>query len=293
MLKILPQLFYQSPDIKKILVDGLSCIIHKELGQPVLHKEGYVSTHAVTLVLKGLLRVENDNGVLTNVAENQMIFLPKGLYTISDIIPQQGKFEALVFFFDEEVIASFINAIKLKVSKEKCLPLLPLTYTGEIREFTDSLLKIYGNKDHTKHRHLTKAKLIEFLHLVAFTQETDCFLSFLATLNNKEKKSLSAFMNANYGKPLSIEDYAYLTGRSLSTFRRDFIAQFGTSPKQWLIEKRLEKAHELLAQNHTTVSEVALETGYENISHFVKAFHKRYGTPPKRFLMKKRKEVLV
>ena len=100
-------------------------------------------------------------------------------------------------------------------------------------------------------------------------------------------------MNANFAKPLSIEDYAYLTGRSISSFRRDFVDLFGVSPKQWLIDKRLAKARELLTRNGTTVSQIALEVGYENFSHFVKAFHKKYGTSPKQFLMKLRKEVLV
>ncbi|HEX5168812.1 MAG TPA: hypothetical protein VFW11_06540, partial [Cyclobacteriaceae bacterium] len=116
MLKILPQQFYQNPEVKKILVDGLSCIIHKELAGPVIHKEGYVSTHAITLVLNGNIRIENDGGFLTHVSENQMVFLPKGLYMISDIIPDQGSFEAVVFFFDEQLIADFINSINLKTA---------------------------------------------------------------------------------------------------------------------------------------------------------------------------------
>ena len=81
MLKILPQLFYQDPKITKVLVDGLSCVVHKQLSEPVLRKEGYVSTHAITLVLKGILRAETDEGVAKQVNENEMIFLPKGIYT--------------------------------------------------------------------------------------------------------------------------------------------------------------------------------------------------------------------
>jgi AraC family transcriptional regulator, exoenzyme S synthesis regulatory protein ExsA len=292
MLKILPQVFYQQPEIKKVLVDGLSCIIHKKMDEPVLHKEGYVSTHAITLVLKGVLKIETDNGLLATVNENQMVFLPKGLYTISDKIPQNGVFEAIVFFFEESLIADFLNSIKLTWNKEKCVTHIIMEYTSEIKIFTESLLQIYENKQ-LAHRDLTKPKLFELLHLLSQTQKNACLQGALATLNNKEKKSLREFMNANFSKPLAIEDYAYLTGRSLSTFRRDFIQQFGISPKQWLIDKRLERARSLLSGNHTSVSQVAMETGYENIPHFVKAFHKKYGTPPKQFLMKKRKEVLV
>jgi AraC-like DNA-binding protein len=292
MLKILPQLFYQTPFIKKILVDGLSCIIHKELTAQALHKEGYVSTHAITIVLKGNMKVENDEGFLTTVAENQIIFLPKGLYMISDTIPKDGKFEAVVFFFGEDLINEFISSINLQCKKEKSVSHMVLPYAREIRTFTDALLQLYTKKEQP-HRNLTNIKLLELLHLLITTKQGHCFLLALATLNNKERRSLKEFMSANFSKPLTIEDYAYLTGRSLSSFRRDFIEQFGVSPKSWLIEKRLDKAKQLLTRNHTSVSSVALETGYENISHFVKAFHKRYAISPKQFLLKKRKEVLV
>jgi AraC family transcriptional regulator, exoenzyme S synthesis regulatory protein ExsA len=294
IMKILPQLFYESPEIKKILVDGLSCAVYKRLEEPVWHKEGYVSTHAITLVLNGVLRVDNDNGLLAEVPAGKMIFLPKGLYMISDIIPENGFFEAIVFFFDKDVISQFINSLKIKDSRKSCISHLVLNYTENLKIFTQSLLKIYSDKGNL-HRQLTAPKLFEFLHLVNAEQETDCFIGALSTLNNKERKGLKEFMNTNFSKPLSIEDYAYLTGRTLSTFRRDFKTQFGgVSPKQWLIDKRLEKAHYLLkTNNNMTISDVVMETGYENIPHFTKAFHKKYGLPPKQFLIKQRREVLV
>jgi AraC-like DNA-binding protein len=286
-MKILPHLFYQTPEIKKIMVDGLSCIVHKVLDAPVLHKEGYVSTHAITVVLKGILHVETDKGEKTQVTPNQMIFLPKGLYNISDIIPDGKTFEAVVLFFDEEIVNDLITSKNIKPNKERCVSSKVMNYSPEVRTFIDSLLLIYKDKP-VNDRRLTRLKLYEFLHLVV-TTNTGCFPEALATLNNKERRSLKEFMNANFFKPLSIEDYAYLSGRSLSSFRRDFIDQFGISPKQWLIEKRLERAKVLLEKNSTTVSQVALETGYENFSHF----HKKFGIPPKQFLLRSRKEVLV
>jgi AraC-like DNA-binding protein len=292
MLKILPQLFYETPAVQKILVDGLSCIVYKKIDKPVLQKEGYVSAHAITLVLKGTLRIENEDGPIAHVGENHMILIPKGVYNITDILPVNGAFEAVVFFFDEELISSFINTMGGKNKKDKCITHMLLDYTDSIRLFTESLLKIYSPKENT-HRQLTRIKLFEMLHLVSLAHTTGCFLGALTTLNNKERKGLRAFMNTNFSKPLSIEDYAYLTGRSLSSFRRDFKIQFGISPKQWLIDKRLEKAHELLSKNNTAISNVVMETGYENMSHFIKAFHKKYGIPPKQFLIQKRREVLV
>ena len=292
MLKILPQLFYETPEYQKILVDGLSSIIHKKVHEPIYQKEGYVSTHAITLVLRGTLRLENDNGLLVTVKENQMVFVPKGLYTMSDILPGNGSFEAIVFFFDEEVISQYLKSLKLKAKKDKCISHFLFDYSEDIRQYTESLLKLYGRKE-KMHPSFTSLKLMELLHLISVANVDQCFPSALNSLSNKERKGIRAFMESNFSKPLGIEDYAYLTGRSLSSFRRDFKSQFGISPKQWLIDKRLDKAHGLLSRNNTTVFDVVMETGYENMSHFIKAFHKRYGIPPKQFLIKKRKEVLV
>jgi AraC family transcriptional regulator, exoenzyme S synthesis regulatory protein ExsA len=167
-----------------------------------------------------------------------------------------------------------------------------MEYKPVIQIFVDSLMRLHrenalGNKK------LTRIKLIELLHLLSLPDNPNCFADALATLHNKERKSLREFMQANFSKPLSIEDYAYLTGRSLSSFRRDFVEQFGISPKQWLIDHRLEKARILLSKNNTNVSQVALDVGYENISHFVKAFHQKFGISPKQYLISARKAMLV
>lgn len=292
MMRVLPQLFYQSSEVSKIFVDGLCCIVHKELNEAVWHKEGYVSTHAITLVLKGVLQVDGDNGERVKVKANQMVFLPKGLYNISDIIPEDNTtFEAVVFFMDEDLVNDYVTKNNIKPRKDLCASPKIMNYSREVKQYTEAILSIYKGKTITD-RSLTRHKLYELLHLIT-TTDTGCFPEALATINNKQRRSLKEFMNANFAKPLSIEDYAYLTGRSVSSFRRDFIDHFGISPKQWLIDKRLENAKELLKRNGTSVSQIALEVGYENFSHFVKAFHKKYGTSPKQFYMKSRKEVLV
>jgi AraC-like DNA-binding protein len=196
-----------------------------------------------------------------------------------------------VFFMDEDLVNDFVTRNNIKPKKDVCASPKIMNYSREVKQFTDALLTIYKGKT-IGDRNLTRIKLYELLHLIT-TTETGCFPEALATINNKQRRSLKEFMTANFAKPLSIEDYAYLTGRSIASFRRDFIDHFGVSPKQWLIDKRLAKAKELLTSNGTTVSQIALEVGYENFSHFVKAFHKKYGTSPKQFLMKSRKEVLV
>ncbi|HMQ50357.1 MAG TPA: helix-turn-helix transcriptional regulator [Saprospiraceae bacterium] len=292
MLRTLPQTFYEDPNIHKILVDGLSCAVHKKLEAAVYGKEGYISTHAITMILQGTLRVENDDGLFEEVPADHMVLLPKGIYTVSDILPKGGCFEALMFFFEPDVIQQFLDSLHFKGSKAKSVSHAVIKGHADTRFFADSLLRLYvGGQAGSSNRQMTKMKLFEFLHLInrTFTDQ-ERFPAMLASLNNKERKSLSEFMLSNFHKPLAIEDYAYLTGRSVSTFTRDFKTRFnGVAPKQWLIERRLEKAHDLLIKKPVnSISDVAWESGYSNVPHFIKAFNKRFGITPKQFSIENR-----
>jgi AraC-like DNA-binding protein len=79
---------------------------------------------------------------------------------------------------------------------------------------------------------------------------------------------------------MPLEKFAYLTGRSLTTFKRDFKKAFNTTSQKWLTQKRLESAHYQLTEKKRKPGEVYYETGFENLSHFSYAFKKQYGYSP-------------
>ncbi|WP_420152907.1 helix-turn-helix domain-containing protein, partial [Siphonobacter sp.] len=72
----------------------------------------------------------------------------------------------------------------------------------------------------------------------------------------------------------------YLSGRSLATFKRDFEKIFHLSPHRWLLNKRLQDAYFLIKEKGRKPSEVYLEVGFEDLSHFSFAFKKAFGQPP-------------
>lgn len=87
-------------------------------------------------------------------------------------------------------------------------------------------------------------------------------------------------MKKNYLRNLRVEDYALLTGRSKSTFIREFKQLYNNTPNQWLITQRLDKAHEILTNSESSVTDVAFEVGYENVSHFISAYKRRFNITP-------------
>jgi AraC-like DNA-binding protein len=77
-----------------------------------------------------------------------------------------------------------------------------------------------------------------------------------------------------------MDKFGYLTGRSLTTFKRDFQKAFNTTPQKWLTQKRLELAHYQVAEMKKKPVEVYFEVGFENLSHFSFAFKKHFGYAP-------------
>lgn len=104
--------------------------------------------------------------------------------------------------------------------------------------------------------------------------------SLLADFSEPYKINLTEFMEKNYMFNMPLEKFGYLTGRSLTTFKRDFKKAFHTTPQRWLTQKRLELAHYQITEKKQKPVEVYLETGFENLSHFSFAFKKHFGYPP-------------
>jgi len=125
---------------------------------------------------------------------------------------------------------------------------------------------------------LASLKITEAISILRFIDpQVD---AVLANFDVPGKIDLLNFMERNFMFNMSLERLGYLTGRSLSTFNRDFKRLFNTSPKKWLLEKRLELAYYHLTEKQKKPTEVYLEVGFEDLSHFSFSFKKKYGLSP-------------
>ena len=124
---------------------------------------------------------------------------------------------------------------------------------------------------------LEYVKTIEAIELLLRNPELK---NFLFDFSEPHKIDLEAYMNRHFSYNIPLAQFAKLTGRSLSTFKRDFVRIFGTTPEKWLQKQRLEQAHFLITQKNKRPSEIYLELGFETLSHFSFAFKKQFGITP-------------
>lgn len=97
------------------------------------------------------------------------------------------------------------------------------------------------------------------------------------------------FIEANYYLPITIRDIADMLYLNPSYFCQKFKAEIGVSPKQYLMNTRLNAAKLLLCDTNWSIREISEKVGFQTDTYFSCYFHKRFKETPKDY----RKKVLL
>ena len=88
------------------------------------------------------------------------------------------------------------------------------------------------------------------------------------------------FIDECYHQRLDLDQISGEACLSRYHFLRLFRRAFNTTPHQYLTQRRIEKAKELLSSSGLTVTDVCFEVGFESLGSFSSLFHKHVGHPP-------------
>jgi AraC-like DNA-binding protein len=192
--------------------------------------------------------------------------------------PEHGEFKSLSVYLDQQTLLDFSAEHGYKsIHRQEGSVIVDLKPDAFYKSFFDSLgpyeqLNVPGNEK------LLTTKLKEALLILLRTNPT--LQDILFDFSDPGKIDLEAFMNKNYHFNVELKRFAYLTGRSLATFKRDFEKIFHITPSRWLQHRRLQEAHYLIKEKGAAPSEVYLDLGFQDLSHFSFAFKKQYGIAP-------------
>ena len=91
------------------------------------------------------------------------------------------------------------------------------------------------------------------------------------------------WIEAHSHEPLDLEATAKEAGVSPFHFLRMFSRVLGITPHQYLVRSRLRNAARLLVGEDRTITEIALDVGFADLSNFVRTFHRAAGVSPRSF----------
>jgi len=86
--------------------------------------------------------------------------------------------------------------------------------------------------------------------------------------------------DARYSEPLGVDDMAAAAGLSRAHFSREFRREFGESPHQYLLTRRLERAASLLRVTDRSVADVCFSVGLSSVGSFTSSFTRAFGVSP-------------
>jgi len=100
------------------------------------------------------------------------------------------------------------------------------------------------------------------------------------TLSRKQLGLSMDYMDAHCFETIRLQDIASLLGLSESYFSHAFKASTGVPPSRWQMEARIGKVKELLSSDSTSLTEIAVITGFADQAHLTRAFKKLVGSTP-------------
>ena len=103
---------------------------------------------------------------------------------------------------------------------------------------------------------------------------------------NTVEKEIISYVQQNFKKKISLKEFGEQFHLSEKYISRYFKEHFHITLSQYITHLRLEYAKQLLQDTDTPVTEIAMQSGYQNVSYFIRSFKKAYGVSPLKYKKK-------
>lgn len=91
------------------------------------------------------------------------------------------------------------------------------------------------------------------------------------------------YIEANLGEEIHLDDLAGIAGLSTTRFGQAFRISAGVAPHRFIMERRIERAKELLVRSDMPITAIAMLLGFSSHGHFTMKFRKLTGVTPTQF----------
>ncbi|OJJ20155.1 hypothetical protein BKI52_16925 [marine bacterium AO1-C] len=123
-------------------------------------------------------------------------------------------------------------------------------------------------------------KLKEIILILLETKGSPRILEIIHNLFSPKSVALREVVESHVFSPITIADLALLSNQSLASFKRKFREIYNDSPANYIRNRRLEKAAQMLLSTNEPVSGIAYDCQFNNVAHFSTAFKAKYHQSP-------------
>ncbi len=238
----------------------------------------------ILYVMDGKVKVQTlQNSSL--VGANMAIFINKRI--VHKISEEQDSHYRCFIFPDTLVRFYLLSPMDLSVSTvtnnsdivTQLIPSESKMYTI-IREL-DRV--VFENGDILGKEYNISSLLVQFINILIETIEVPCQKSIISGENRLSMQAFLAFIHQYYREDISLKEIAAAGNVSVGYCGRLFKAILDTSPYDYLINYRIKKSIDLLADRRYTITQIATNVGFNNVSYFVKCFKSKMHITPNKY----------
>lgn len=271
-------LYYNKFEIRELLFVEYTCPL-KDESTGVWAKSDYL-VH----VLSGKKTWRTSGGDWT-VNAGQTLYIKKGAAFVDQFFEED--FCLLAFFISDEFIRNVLKEISGKIfinpgEKDLKFPAVEVQNNVILSTYFHSMLTYFSGNEKPSES-LLEIKLKELIINILTSPDNPSLSAYFKFLFSSGKPAIQQIMDANFFYNLSLDEFAELCHRSLSSFKRDFQKLYNGTPGKWLMNKRLDRSAMLLKNSDLNITQIVFECGFEDVSHFSRAFKKNFGVSPIKF----------
>ena len=153
------------------------------------------------------------------------------------------------------------------------------------KELCEQLIEIYmAKKDESESKIATQVRtkiiLLQFILEMwkkGFVIEND------TSGRNTVEKEMVSYIQQNFTGKISLREFGEQFHLSEKYISRYFKEHFHITLSQYVTSLRLEHAKQLLQDTDIPVTDVAMQSGYQNVSYFIRSFQKAYAVSPLKY----------
>ena len=291
---LFPVLHFDSPS--EMIIDHKKYdLFGKTLIQKVVLKPPFTFAFPVTdnacfiYLLEGEMQYHVDGGQI-NIPTRHSVFL--------NCINSGKKISSSNSDSNNEIVIVNFHPETLKKIYDKELPLLlqPLKNTEPnksfeqinnnflIQKYIEGLLFYFENPP-LVNEDILVLKLKEIILLLSQTRNGEAVQIILSQLFSPNIYTFKQIIEAHLFSQLTIDDLAKLHNLSVSSFKREFAKLYNNTPANYIKNKRLEKAAELLLVSDERITTIAFNCGFNDLANFSKSFFDKYKLSPTSYRM--------
>lgn len=259
---------------------------------------GYLDLHwheelQLTLVTDGSLQIQV-NGESYTIEEGQAIFINRNILHITTELTENGRY--LSFNFPDKILGFFAGS---RMEQDDVLPFtssyaFPAAVFRGREKWQDEILaglwnmqEFFLREERKRNEYQIAMEITHIWYQIITHMDGERKLPSKGAMRKQERsRCMLTFIHENFMNPIYLKDIAASASVSQGECCRCFQEVVRVSPSQYLIDYRLSRAIEWLNRTEWSITEIALNAGFNDSSHFIHSFKKKTGMTPMEYRKK-------